>query len=162
MSKSNTEIERKFFIREMPNLTGKSPVSYERHYLYKGNGVEIRVQRKGNEFEFERKVETSQLARENQNFEITQGEFDYFKALSTHEIIRESYLISESPEITLKIYHGKFEGLVRAEVEFLNEDEARNFKPLDWFGKKITDSPVGRDGRLIELSEKEFSELIKK
>lgn len=161
MSK-NTEIERKFLVKKLPDLSGLEPVSYERHYIYRSDGVEIRVQKKGKKYEFERKVETSALTREGQKFQITEEEFNFFKSLSTHEIIRDSYLVSENPEISLKIYHGKHEGLVRAEIEFESEKEAKNFKPLDWFGKEISDSPVGRDGRLIQLSEEDFKKQINK
>lgn len=162
MSENNTEIERKFLVKKLPDLSGLEHVKYERRYIYRANGVEIRVQKKGQKYEFERKVETSKLIRKGQKFKITEEEFNYFKSLSTHEIIRDSYQVSDNPEISLKIYHGKYEGLVRAEIEFESEKEATNFEPLDWFGEEITDSPTGRDGRLIELSEEEFKKLINK
>ena len=68
-----------------------------------------------------------------------------------------SYIIQESvPEISLKIYHGDYEGLVRIEVEFEHEELARQFVSPPWFGEEITDSPLGKDSKLITLSPEEF------
>lgn len=47
------------------------------------------------------------------------------------------------------------------EVEFSSEDEAKKYKPLDWFGEEITDSPLRKDKKLSQLSSKEFTQLLK-
>lgn len=157
---SNIEIVRKFLVKQMYDISKLVAIKFERYYLYLDKGIEIRIQHNGNIFELERKVEISDLTREGQILEITENEFNYFKTNSICNIIRDCYLITENPRIELKIYHGKFEGLVRAEVDFKNIDEAKKFKAPEWFGKEITSSPLGRDGKLINLSEDEFKKLL--
>ena len=156
------EIERKFLVKRIPNLSGKTKQSFERYYLYRGVGVDARIQKVKDRFEFERKSLNTRLGSGIQKFEITRKEFDTLKKHSGGAIIRDSYLISENPEVTIKIYHERFEGLIRAEVEFASEEDAQRFTPPDWMGKEITDTPLGRDSRLLDLADKEFKELLSK
>ncbi len=150
------EIERKWLAKKLPELSNFTPISYERYFLFIGEKVEIRIQKKGKKFEFERKAQISKLSREEQKFEVTKEEFETLKKKCKKSIIRESYLLEENPEISLKIYHGNYEGLIRVEVEFSSENDAKEFKPLKWFGEEITDTPLGKDKSLIKLSKDEF------
>jgi CYTH domain-containing protein len=154
------EIERKWLVKELPYLSDKIPVLYERHFLFIGNGIEIRIQKKGDKYEFERKEEISDLSRTDQKFEISSEEFEELKKLSKKSLIRESFFIDDNPEITLKVYKGDYEGLIRVEVEFNSEEEAQAFKPLKWFGEEITHTVIGKDKNLVELSKDEFLKLI--
>lgn len=154
------EIERKWFVKKLPDLNGLTPVSYERYFLFIGEKVEVRIQKKGNKFEFERKSQISKLTREEQKFEITEEEFEFFKRFSNKSLIRDSYIYQQDPEISIKVYKGDHVGLIRAEVEFEGEEEAQQFTPPDWFGDEITESPIGRDKSLISLSKEEFNRII--
>ena len=156
------EIERKFLVKTLPDLSGKTKQVFERYYLYRGKGVDVRIQKVDSTYEFERKSEVSGLGRETQKFEITKEEFEALKKKSGEGIIRDSYLMSENPEVTIKIYHGRFEGLVRAEVEFTSEEDAKKFTSHDWMGEEITDTPLGRDSRLLDLTDKKFKDLLKR
>lgn len=49
------EIERKFLIKEMPNLENLKPTYYERYFLFRSEKIEIRIQKKWEKFEFEKK-----------------------------------------------------------------------------------------------------------
>ena len=40
--------------------------------------------------------------------------------------------------IEIDIFHGKFEGLILAEVEFPTIEEAESFQPPEYFGKDVT------------------------
>lgn len=152
------EIERKWILSRLPDVGHQSPVPYERHFLFIGERVEVRIQRKGEKFEFERKVESNDLTRVGEKFEITEAEFNHFKQNAVGSIQRESYIIEGT---SVKVYKGKHSGLIRAEVEFSSEKEAKRFKPLDWFGKEITDSPLGKDKKLSQLSSEEFNQLLR-
>lgn len=153
------EIERKWVLSELPDIGNQQPVPYERHFLFIGEGVEVRIQRKGNKYEFERKVESNDLTRVGEKFEITEAEFNHFKEFAVGSIVRESYMVDG---VSIKVYKGKHSGLIRAEVEFNSEDEASKFEPLDWFGKEITDLPLGKDKKLSQLSVDEFNQLLKR
>ncbi|MFH1399401.1 MAG: hypothetical protein ABIG95_04805 [Candidatus Woesearchaeota archaeon] len=100
------------------------------------------------------------MTRKTEKTEISKEEFEKLKRISTKAIIRDSYLFSDNPNISIKIYHGNYEGLVRAEVEFLSEKEARAFEPLEWMGEEITESDLGKDARLVKLGKHEFRELL--
>lgn len=155
------EIERKFLVKKIPDLNNLESISYERYFLYSSENIEIRIQKKCEKYQFERKEKLSNLSANKQKFDISKEEFDVLKQYSWKSIIRDSYLLTTNPEITLKIYHGRFEGLYRAEVEFGDEESAKNFVPFDWFGKEITNSPMGRDSTLLDLTEEEFDQLMK-
>lgn len=156
-----TETERKFLLKTLPSFITSKPISYERHYIYNQGGIELRIQIKGDKFEMERKVKSSELGRETLKQEISEGEFERLKELSIGSIKRESYLVGDSNyDISIKVYHGNHDGLIRAEVEFKTEEEAKYFIPYEWMGKEITDSDLGRDSRLLDLSKEDFMELI--
>src|SRR3989344_5305799 len=154
------EIERKFLVKDLPDLSDKPKETYERYFLYRGGETELRIQKVNGKFELERKSETSELGSETQKFQINKEEFESLKTKSGEAIVRDSFQLSKNPEITIKIYHGRFQGLVRAEVEFGSEKDARRFTPLPWMGKEITDTPLGRDSRLLDLSDEEFKDLL--
>lgn len=154
------EIERKFLIKELPDLSPKEPIRYERYFIKIENGLEERVQKKGDKYEYEIRKTISDIQRTKEKRSITEEEFIEFKKGKENEgIIRDSYLISEKPNITIKIYRGRFEGLIRAEVEFNSEEEARDYKPESWMGSEITTSPLGMDSRLLHLTPEEFKSL---
>lgn len=155
-------IERKWLIKKLPDLTTNKRVEFERYFIFIGDGVEVRVQRIDDRFEFKRKVETSSLSRDEIRFDITKAEFEFYKSIPSKSIIRDAYELSKSPNISIKINHGDYEGLMRVEVEFNSEEDAKRFTPLDWFGKEITNTEVGRDKNLIRLNEKDFSNILAK
>lgn len=147
------EIERKWIFSKLPENTLPNPIPYERHFLYLDDINEIRIQKKGSKFEFERKSKKSRLSRNTQKFEISKAEFDSLKRHEIGSIERESYLVDGYPEISIKKYLGKFQGLIRAEVEFESEEEAKEYSAPSWFGKEITNSPLGKDKQLIFIED---------
>lgn len=154
------EIKRKFLPKSKIDLTNLRKESFERYYLYRSKESEIRIQKIDDKYEIERLVSKSELSRAKQKWEITKDEFETLKGFSKEAILRDSYLVSADPEIKVRIYHGRFEGLTRIEVGFRSEEEAARFTPLDWFGKEITNTPLWRDSELLELSDDDFKQLI--
>lgn len=156
------EIKRKWLVKEMPDISKKLPIYSERYFLYLDDQIEIRVEFKQNKYAIERKVQGSNITKENNRFEITAGEFEHLKRLCTKSVIRESYTIGGDGLVALKVYREEYDGLIRAEVEFKSEGEAKNFVPPVWFGCEITDTDLGMDKRLISLSRDEFRKLLEK
>lgn len=154
------EIERKFLVKKMPDLSGLTPVHYERHFLRMEKDYEERIQKKGDHYELGKKNRQSQLTRTTEKREISKEKYENLREHTIASLARRSYLISTDPEITLKIYEGVYEGLCRAEVEFLSETAAKAFVPLDWMGKEITNTPLGKDSKLITLERGEFLQLL--
>ncbi len=156
------EIERKFLVKELPDLSGIKSIPYERYYLRVDEKLEERIQKKGDKYELETKEVKSSLERTKDKKDISKEEFEELKRGKENEgIIREGYNLSSNPNISIKIYHGKFEGLVRAEVEFKSTEESENYNPESWMGKEITQTDLGRDAKLLCLTNEEFQSLLK-
>ncbi len=155
------EIERKFFIKEMPDLSDIQPIRYERYFLESADGKEIRISKIDSKYIYEEKKFISSLERTREKKEIEQEEFDTLKVAGSEVILRDRYNISTNPDIAIQIYPGRFEGLVRVEVEFDTEEEARSFVPLPWMGEEMTDLPIARDSRLIKLTPEAFHQYLK-
>jgi len=154
------EIERKFLIKRMPDLSNFESVIYERYFIFRNDVVEMRVQKKGEKFEIERKEMVSGLSAEKTKLVISEPEFEKLKQLGSEAILREGFFVSSNPDVSIKIYHGKHEGLKKIEVEFSSEAEARAFQIPDWYGEEITDSIVSRDSKLLDLSDEEFKNFL--
>ncbi len=156
----NKSITRKFLVKDLPDLSNIKKDIYDRYYLYNKNSIVIRVQKINEDFELERKVNESDLVRDGTTIKITKDEFDVLKLYSQQHIQRESYQLQENPRIVLRVYHGEYEGLIRAEVNFSSEDDANSFESLDWFDREITGNPLAQDGYLLQLSKEEFQKLL--
>lgn len=153
------EIERKFLVKFLPVIDSPA-TNYERYYIFTNDTVSLRLQKVGDSYELERHERKSEHGRSSSKFPISQDEFNILKTLGKNVIHRDSYFYQNNPNITIIIYHGDYEGLVRVEVEFGNEIEARDFKPLEWFGAEITDSMIGHDSTLIQLNIDQFTQEL--
>jgi adenylate cyclase len=152
------EIERKFLISQLPDLSDTHPIRFERYYLSITDQTEDRIQRTNDHYSREKKIVVNVLSRSTRKQKITKEEFDILKRSSSKAIVRDSYKLSS--DISIKIYHGEYEGLVRAEVEFNSMNDAMNYVPKSWMGKEITDSSLGRDSRLVGLDQDSFKDLL--
>ena len=103
------EIVRKFLPKEMPDISSLKAVKHERYYLYLGNGIELRVQKIGNNFELQRKYAISELSKGQETWDISEAEFEILKKLGDKRIERDYYLLSSKPEISILIYRGIYE-----------------------------------------------------
>lgn len=61
----------------------------------------------------------------------------------TPEYIKQHHEIGQMMDngdikIELDVFEGLFEGRIIAEIEFPDEDAARNYRPADWFGEEVT------------------------
>jgi len=155
------EIERKWLIKILPNLEKLKKSRCERYIIFFKLKTEIRVQKVNNFYFLERKEDKKNLSSEKYTIDISKEEFEFFKSNIKLEIIRDTYYYQKKPDIKIQVYQKKFKGLERVEVEFLNEKEARNFKPPKWFGKEITNTELSRDKKLVKLERKGFLKILK-
>ena len=152
------EIERKFLVKKLPDLSGVESVDYERYYLSVSDGVEERIQKTGDTYSYERKTSVDALTRSTELRHISKTEFDDLRQNTTKAILRQSYSLSSS--LSIKIYHGDYEGLIRAEIEFSSLEEAKAYQPEPWMGREITNTPLGRDSSLLKLNSDSVVRLI--
>lgn len=153
----NMEIERKFILKSLPEIDLGTKLEYKRYFIYSNNGIEMRIQQKGNSFELERKEKIDNLVSKKDKIMITKEEFNTLKKISESSIERDSYIVKvDEYEVSIKVYTGVYEGLIRAEIEFDSKEEAQNYIAPAWFGIEITDTRVGRDSELVRFSKVEF------
>jgi len=151
------EISRKFFPKVLPDTSSLKKSPLDRYFLYNQDGVELRIQSNGQWYKMQRKESVSDTTRETQEWAITAGEFENLKQAAIANIQRESYHLADVPETDLRIYKGRFEGLVRLEFEFASQEECDAFVVEDWMGKEITKTPLARDGYLLKLTPEDFA-----
>jgi CYTH domain-containing protein len=136
------EVERKFLVREPPELDGTDAEEIDQGYLAIGADGEVRLRRKG-----ERLLLTAKrgggLSREESEVELDRDAFDRLWPLTEGRRLhkRRHVLPHEGLEIEVDVYAGELEGLLVAEIEFPSEEEARGFEPPGWLGDDVTGDP---------------------
>ena len=135
------EIERKFCVRKMPDLTACTGVEISQGYIAVGeNGTEVRVRRKDKRFYQTVKIGKG-VQRTEVEVELSRVQFDNLWPLTAgRRVEKVRYEMGEGVwTIELDVYCGRLKGLVVAEVEFENVDESSRFVPPPWFGRDVTD-----------------------
>ncbi len=109
-------LTRRFILKSLDNLPLSNPIRYERYYI----NDKLRIQKKNNCYEKEILNEENVLI---EKISITKEEFIELKSNARTKIVRDSYLYLKNNNISIKKYHGDYEGLNRIEVKFLTIDE---------------------------------------
>ena len=141
---SPREIERKFLVRKMPDdLTSYSSNEISQGYLVSlDDGTQVRLRRKGHGYSLTFKRGRGGV-REEREVELTVAQFDaLWPATEGKRLVKTRYEIPLGDRVVeIDVYHDRHEGLVVAEVEFDDEESARNFQPPDWLGADVTGDP---------------------
>ena len=131
------EIERKFTIKELPDLSNYSFHIMEQGYL--NTDPVVRVRKEDDNYYLTYKGK-GLLAREEYNLPLNEDAYYHLIEKSDDIIIRKKrYLIPyEKYTIELDIFEEPYENLIIAEVEFESEEEAVGFQPPAWFKEDVT------------------------
>ena len=131
------EIERKFTVKELPDLSNYNFHIMEQGYL--NTDPVVRVRKEDNEYYLTYKGK-GLLAREEYNLPLNQDAYYHLVEKSDGIIIRKKrYLIPFGKyTIELDVFDAPYENLVIAEVEFDSEQEATDFQPPEWFDEDVT------------------------
>lgn len=131
------EIERKFKVKQLPDLSRFPVHLLEQGYLCTDPVVRIRREDESYYLTYKGK---GLLVREEYNLPLTQEAYQHLLSKADGRIIRKKrYLIPfEEKTIELDIFDTPFNGLQIAEVEFTSEEEALSFLPPNWFGEEVT------------------------
>ncbi|MDE5864254.1 MAG: CYTH domain-containing protein [Lachnospiraceae bacterium] len=157
------EIERKFLIdkNNLPVDLSQYPHSdLEQAYLIT-NPV-LRIRKKNNCYILTYKGQ-GLMKREEVEFPLPQEAYD--KLLSKTEgnvITKTRYKIPEKDNLTIELdlFHGLFEGLYLAEVEFPDEDTAQCYLPPSWFGREVTEELTFHNSTLSAMDKAAIESLI--
>lgn len=141
----NLEIERKWFVRELPS-DYKSLEKYEIIQWYckneKWKNIRIRkqVDKKWNTKFFETRKKWDGLIKKEIEKEIAESEFDnLWKKVWNWYLEKTRYIMPyQWHEIEIDVYKWKNNWLIVAEVEFESWLEAKKFIFPDWFGEELT------------------------
>lgn len=131
------EIERKFTITQLPELSKYDFRRMEQGYL--NTNPVVRVRKEDDKYYLTYKGKGI-LAREEYNLPLTEEAYYHLVEKSDGIIIcKKRYLIPyEKHIIELDIFEKPYEGLVIAEVEFESEEDAATFQPPVWFDEDVT------------------------
>lgn len=162
------EIERKFLVKAIDNI---SLESYNRKtitqdYLYNDKITTIRKRKiqEGIDTKYYYTIKTNRSGKYSVQEIESQIEEDVYNKLKPDEnrntIIKDRYNIpiEDGLIIELDVFHGIFEGIIFAEIEFSSERKAEKFKVPDWFGKELTGKIT--NNMMTKMSKEEFDEKI--
>ena len=135
------EIERKFLISK-ENLPSNLD-SYPHHKLEQGylsTSPVVRIRKEDDNYYLTYKSKGLMVRRE-ENLPLDADSYRHLLKKADGNIITKTrYKIPFDNGLTIEIdvFHGKFQGLILAEVEFPTEDAANAFIPPDYFGEDVT------------------------
>ena len=143
----NMEIEKKYTIKELPDLSAYPFHKIEQAYI--NRKPTLRIRRQDDEYYFTYKGE-GLMAREEYNLPLNEESYYHLREKADGRIITKTrYLIPyEKYTIELDVFEGDLAPLIIAEVEFATVEEAESFVPPAWFGPDITSDPKYQNSNL--------------
>lgn len=133
------EIERKFLIRQKPEHLDSYPhVQIEQGYL--STAPVLRIRRMDDSYIFTYKS-SGLMCREELEAPLTREAYMHLVPKCDGNLITKTrYRIPEIHGYTIEfdLFHGCYEGLMLAEVEFSSEPEAHTFSVPEWFTCEVT------------------------
>lgn len=131
------EIERKFTVKEVPDLKDIPFQMMEQGYL--NTSPVVRVRKEDDNYYLTYKG-SGMLAREEYNLFLDKESYAHLLEKADGTIIRKKRYRIPYKEYTIEldIFDKPFSGLVIAEVEFPSMEEAKNFLPPQWFDRDVT------------------------
>lgn len=139
------EIERKYLVRKIPDdLSRHYSSQIEQGYL--SMEPVIRIRRIDKDYVLTYKSKTGVDIREdvcvNQEVELplTKESYEHLRKKTDGILIEKTrYRIDHGGyTIELDLFHGKYEGMMLAEVEFETVEESERFAEPDWFGENVS------------------------
>lgn len=133
------EIEKKYLLKELPDLSCCEYQKIEQAYLC--TGPVVRVRREDENYYMTYKG-SGLMSREEYNLPLTAESYEHLKQKADGNIISKTrYLIPlEKDQLVAEVdvFEEPFAPLVMAEVEFESEEQANAFEAPEWFGEEVT------------------------
>ena len=137
----NMEIERKFLVKQMPELSKYPFRSLEQGYLCLSPTVRVRKEDDEYYLTYKSKAQ-DHISRQEYNLPLTKEAYEQLiKKAEGNIITKKRYLIPLEDDLTaeLDVFDPPFAPLVLAEVEFQTVEQANAFKKPEWLGKDVSD-----------------------
>ena len=141
MTDQHIEIERKFLVKTMPDLSNAQKMYIHQGYLTQStDSIEIRLRQRDEQY-FITVKSGSGMVRAERETSIDQHQFEILWPDTQGKRIEKNRwvgLLSTSQTYELDIFLGEHEPLILVEVEFSSLEKADSFEPADWFGREVT------------------------
>ncbi len=143
------EIERKFLL-ENKSIIDEIKTKYNKKkiiqdYLYVDDYTVIRkrklIDSVGEKYIYTVKTMKTGISVNEFEKEITKKEYISLKINPDYNtIIKDRYIVPylDNLKIEIDVFHGIYEGINFAEIEFMDEEQAYKIKLPEWLGKDIT------------------------
>ena len=144
------EIERKFLVEKIPDLTNVKAIYIEQGYL--SFSPEVRIRKKDKKFYMTVKSD-GDIAREEYEVEISQNTYEELSSQVKGLVLKKRRYeipLNKVDVAELDIYEN-FEDLKLVEVEFIDIDSANNFVVPCWFGNEVTRDKEFRNKNLAKI-----------
>ncbi|MBR1673511.1 MAG: CYTH domain-containing protein [Eubacterium sp.] len=155
------EIERKYLVKYLPEDLESYPHS-EISQSYISTRPVIRIRR--NDDRFILTVKSSGLiSREEYELLLTEEEYTNLSKKAEGNIIEKTrYKIPEKDGLTIEldIFHGIFDRLIYAEVEFPDMEAAEKYNPPAFFGREVTNDGLYQNSSLSRMSASDIEKLL--
>lgn len=133
------EIERKYLLKELPDLKAYPCHKIEQAYLCTNPVVRVRRQ---DESYYMTYKGGGMMAREEYNLALNREAYEHLKKKADGNVISKTrYLIpleTEGLTAEIDVFEAPFAPLIMAEVEFETKEQAERFVPPNWFGEDVT------------------------
>ncbi len=137
----STEIERKFLVADLPDLSRADKAVVRQGYLTSlDDSAELRLRQKNDRFFLTLKGGGA-MVRVEREAEISAEQFETFwPETEGRRVEKERFtgVLSDGRVFELDVFLGDLAPLQLVEVEFSTEAEALAFTPPDWFGADVT------------------------
>ncbi len=136
---ASIEIERKFVVSTLPDLTPYASVFIRQGYLQSDTTGEVRLRQLGDDFWQTFKVGQPPRRHES-SLSLTRAQFlSLWPLTEGQRVYKRRYFVPFSDwRIEVDIYQESLEGLVIAEVEFQSISDSQRFTPPAWIGTEVT------------------------
>ncbi|WP_170331290.1 CYTH domain-containing protein [Ruegeria arenilitoris] len=137
----STEIERKFLVADLPDLSGTEKALVRQGYLTApDDSTELRLRQKNDKYFLTLKGGGA-LVRVEREAEISAEQFDTFWPETDGRRVEKERFTGQLPDgrvFELDVFQGDLAPLRLVEVEFQTEAEAEAYIPPEWFGADVT------------------------
>lgn len=133
------EIEKKYLLKRLPDLTVCQYHKIEQAYLCTDPVVRVRQE---DESYYMTYKGSGMMTRQEYNLPLNAKAYEHLKEKSDGNIISKTrYLIplgAEGLVAEVDVFEPPFAPLIMAEVEFGSEEQADAFEAPEWFGEEVT------------------------
>lgn len=154
------EIERKFLIKHLPDLSGLEKHEITQGYL--STEPVVRVRRWDDRYILTYKS-AGMMKRIEEEMPLTRESFEHLIKKADGTVISKTrYIIPEKDSLKIELdqFHGELEGLYLAEVEFPDENTAESYQGPSWFGEDMTWDGRFHNSAMSEMDSSQAAKLV--